>query len=79
VTAADTTLSTEAFGVLCQFLPPFISTSQVQTRNVILAVADEAKSTACRLRVMAGNYDENETTTGRRYTKAQTRLSRTPT
>ncbi|HEY8307368.1 MAG TPA: hypothetical protein VIG79_11875 [Lapillicoccus sp.] len=42
-------------------------------------MADEAKSTARRLRAMAGNYDENETTTGRRYTKAQTRLSRTPT
>ncbi len=79
VQAAETTLGTEAFGLLCQFLPPFIATSQTQTRDAIPALAEEARSTAARLRAMAGNYDENETTTGSRYTKAQTRLSRTPT
>ena len=47
-------------------------------RDAIQAVADEARSTASGLRRMAGNYDDNETTSGRRYTKAQTRLSRTP-
>ncbi|HEY6742935.1 MAG TPA: type VII secretion target [Lapillicoccus sp.] len=78
VQAAETTLDTEAFGILCQFLPPFVARSQNQTRDAIQAVADEARSTASGLRRMAGNYDDNETTSGRRYTKAQTRLSRTP-
>jgi Excreted virulence factor EspC, type VII ESX diderm len=76
--AAQTTLDTEAFGILCQFLPPFVATSQTQTRDAIQAMADQARSTASRLRRMAGNYDENEATAGQRYTKAQTRLSRTP-
>ncbi|MEP6650134.1 MAG: type VII secretion target [Lapillicoccus sp.] len=79
VEAAETTLDTEAFGILCQFLPSFISTSQTQARDAIKAVGDEAKSTASRLRRMAGSYDENENTSRKRYTKAQTRLSRTPT
>ena len=76
--AAETTLDTGAFGGLCQFLPPFVATSQTQTRDAIQAMADEARSTASRLRRMAGNYDENQSTTAQRYTKPQTQLSRTP-
>ena len=78
VQAADTTLDTGAFGVLCQFLPPFISTSQTQTRDAITALAEEARSTASRLRRMGGNYDNTETTSSTRYSKAATRLGRSP-
>lgn len=75
--AAETTLGTEAFGVLCQFLPPFISTSQTQTLDAIRALAGQTRSAAARMRAMAADYDHEQTTTATGYRNASTSLQTT--
>lgn len=74
--AAETTLSTEAFGVLCQFLPPFISTSQTQAVEAIQALAEQTRTTAKSLRQMSANYGTTEGHAQQSYTKSTTALSR---
>jgi hypothetical protein len=74
--AAETTLGTEAFGVLCQFLPPFISTSQTQALEAIQALADQTRTTADKLRKMSANYGTTEGRSQQSYTKSTTALPR---
>jgi len=56
VAAAETTLGTEAFSLVCAFLPPFISATQASTADTVRALAEQTRSTSSRLRAMADNY-----------------------
>lgn len=55
--AATTDLHGGAFGVLCGFLPPFVSGTDSAAREAITAVRDATEQTAADLRAMAGAYD----------------------
>lgn len=53
-------MSDQAYGLLCQFLPPFISPMEEKASAAIDAATDAVKTTAENVRTTASDYQEGD-------------------
>lgn len=71
VGAAETTLDSKAFGVMCQFLPPVVSSSQTQTVDCVRGLAETLTKTASEVRDMANTFEDADTTARQSYDRTR--------
>jgi hypothetical protein len=60
LSAADTAMDSEAYGLLCAFLPPIISPTGDQAKDTIQAALEGIQTTSDNVRAAATAYDEGD-------------------
>jgi len=71
VSAADTAMDGEAYGLLCAFLPPIINPTGQQAKDTIQAAADGVRTTADNVRAAATAYDEGDETNAQPFLRQE--------
>ena len=60
VQAADTALSTDAYGLLCAFLPLIVNPTGEKAKEAVSSAGDGVKTTADNVRTAAKTYREGD-------------------
>lgn len=60
VSAAETAMSDDAYGLLCAFLPPIVNPTGEQAKDTVSAAVEGVQQIADNVRVAAAAYRENE-------------------
>jgi hypothetical protein len=60
VSAADTALSTGAYGLLCAFLPPIVNPTGEQAKDTLSASVEGVRTSADNVRTTAKSYLESD-------------------
>lgn len=80
VSAADTAMNDDAYGLLCAFLPPIINPTGEKAKETLQAAVEAVQTTSDNVRTAASAYEEGDQAAAEPFTKqlASARIDSSP-
>jgi hypothetical protein len=69
VSAADTAMNDDAYGLLCAFLPPIINPTGEKAKDTLQSAVEAVQTTSDNVRTAAASYDEGDEANAVPFTK----------